>query len=107
MDSYRSPASNDEYMFHFSKTGYKGLRTLASRNGNRSSESMLRLIAVTLLRDPLRKLNDTEYSAHDLSITKNINITAGVHRELVRIAAANGVPRECLGEMLANYAVTV
>ena len=107
MSTHPSPDSNDEYVFHFSKTGYKGLLTLAFRNGRRSSESMLRLIAVTLLRDPIRKLNGIEYSAHDLSITKNVNIPAGVHRELVRIAAASGVPRECLGEMLTNYAVTV
>jgi hypothetical protein len=98
---------NDEYMFHFSEKGYGDLRTLAFRNGRRSVESMLRLIAVTVLRDPIRQFEDTEYSAHDLSITKNINISAGVHRELVRIATANGVPRECLGEMLTNYGAAV
>jgi hypothetical protein len=107
MDAHHIPANNDEYMFHFSEKGYRDLRALAFRNGRRSVESMLRLIAVTVLRDPLRKFKDTGYSAHDLSITKNINIPAGVHRELVRIGAANGVPRECLGEMLTNYAVTV
>jgi hypothetical protein len=107
MDAYRKPASNSEYMFHFSATGYKNLRALAFRYGNRSAESMLRLVAFTLLRDTHMQLKCVEYSAHDLSFTKNIKMPATVHTELVRIAAANGVPRECLGEMLTNYAVTV
>lgn len=107
MDAYRKPASNNEYMFHFSETGYKNLRALAFRNGKRSAESMLRLVAFTLLRDPIRQLKDVEYSAHDLSVTKDIKLPASVYTEIVRIAGAKGVPRECLGEMLTNYAVTV
>lgn len=107
MDAYRKTASANEYAFHFSQLGYNNLSALACQHGNRSFMSMLQLAMVTLIRDPIKQLQNVEYSAHDLAVTRNVKLTPSVYMELVRIADANSVPRECVGEMLSNYAVTV
>ena len=103
MNDYRMPVGNSNYTFHFSDIGYQNLRAMAYKNGMRSVESMLRLVALTLLRGPNPQFKDTEYSTHDLSVTKIISMSDSSYSRLLRIADANGVARECLGELLTNY----
>lgn len=105
MDKFFTPVGHSQYALHFSSKGYDVLRGLASRYGNRTTESMVRLIAVSVHRDRRPNFKDGDYSAHDLSVTKLVGLSDFIHARLLSLADANGVPRECLGDLLTDYVV--
>jgi hypothetical protein len=106
MDKFYTPVGSSQYALHFSSEGFTSIRSLAQANGDRSIESMIRLVALSVHRDGNPSFKDGDYSAHDLSVTKLVGIADQVHANLLRIADMNAIPRECIGDMLTNYLVS-